>query len=170
MENFNNLTEKHKDFCLAYIQTLNGSKAYQEVYEVKPDVAKRNGYRLLGNPKIKAAVRELVESYFESPNETRSRIQSIISFDIMQFWSSGKGIDGQALKDSGLGWLVKGWRKGKFGEEFLMMDKDKALEMMAKIQGLYSDALVQNNFIEHLEAENVLDDRLSKLRSKLIPD
>ena len=167
MEHYNNLTEKHQMFCVAFVQSLNYFEAYKQIYG---DQASRSkAHRLFNKPEIKAAIQELLAEYVESKLETLSRVQSIISFDLLDFWN-GEEVDFQKLKKSGFGWLVKGWRKGKSGQEFLIMDKDRALEQLAKIQGLYSDSAIQNNYFETLNAETELNERIKKIQSKIIPN
>lgn len=54
-----NLTPKQFSFCLEYVKELNGTKAYQEVYKCKKEVASANASRLLNNANVKACVDKL---------------------------------------------------------------------------------------------------------------
>ena len=54
-----NLTPKQFSFCLEYVKELNGTKAYQEVYKCKKEVASANASRLLNNANVNACIDKL---------------------------------------------------------------------------------------------------------------
>jgi len=54
-----NLTPKQFQFCLEYVKELNGTKAYQEIYKCKKEVASANASRLLNNANVDACIQKL---------------------------------------------------------------------------------------------------------------
>jgi len=150
------------------MQSINLQDAYKKVYgEQKDGIG--NTYKLAQRPEIKEAIRELLTEYVESKGATLSRVQQIVALDVLSYYT-GFEFDYERLKSDGFGWLVKGVRTNKLGQqEFVFMDKDRALEQLVKIQGLYDvSAIVQNNYYTVLDAEKELGVKIDELRSRLV--
>ena len=71
------------------------------------------------------------------------------------------------LKEDGLGWLIKAVKPTKFGTEYILMDKDRALENLAKIHSLFSDQQQINvNLNQEISAKQELENKLKALDEK----
>jgi hypothetical protein len=163
----NKLPDKHKRFVLEYITSMNKAAAYRKVYNCTEAHSYDAAYRLAGKPEIKAAIQEALEEEYEKAEQTRQRIQTLITFDLTRFLNEDSTVNLSALKDSGYGWLIKGVRSTKYGDDVYLMDKDKALEQMAKMHQLYSTVTTEINMNDALAVEDCLLEKMNDIRSKL---
>ena len=165
---YEQLTAAHKIFVDSYVDCLNYKKAYHDVYpEVTPLTAKTQGSQLAAKDYIKKAIVEKLQERSIDKTETLDRIIKVIQFDLTDYLSEGFYLDIERLNADGFGWLLKGYKKAKF-VEVMLMDKDKALENLAKIHQLFADnSTVNVNINQEISAKEQLNQKLLELDSKL---
>lgn len=162
-------SENHRRFVVLYAQYLNGRKAYQEVYtDVDANTAAANASRLLTDARIKEAVDEECKKHIMPKGEILGRINSIAQINIQDYTNDSGEIDIKALKEAGLGYMIREISDTKFGKRISLHDQSKALDTLAKIAGLYNDrSEVTVNINNEIKAEEILNDRLQQISSRL---
>lgn len=166
---YETLPEDHKRFVDSYIHCLNYRKAYQDAYPLVTDwgSARTQGSRLAANPVVKQAIVEQLKTYSIDKSETLQRIITLIQFDVSDYMT-GDDLIVDKLNKAGLGWMIKAIKPTKFGTEYILMDKDRALENLAKIHMLFTDTSTINvNINQEVTAKQQLEDKLRDLDSKL---
>ena len=100
-------------------------------------------------------------------SETLQRIISLIQFDVSVYQFEDGSLNVTTLKDAGFGWLIKAVKPTRFGTEYVLMDKDRALENLAKIHMLFNDTSTVNvNINQELSAKEQLSQKLNDLDAK----
>lgn len=167
---YSSLPEQHQRFVDSYIHCLNYRHAYQDAYPLitNADTAKVNGSRLASQPEVKEAIKEQLLLYSKDKSETLQRIFQLIDFDLSDYLDPQYKVDVSKLNASGMGWIIKGIKQMKFGTEIVLMDKDKALENLAKIHQLFNDNQTVNvNINQEISAKQQLESKLKELDKKL---
>jgi phage terminase small subunit len=167
---YETLPEEYKRFVDSYIHCLNYRKAYQDAYPLitNADTARVNGSRLASQTEVKEAIKAQLLLYSKDKSETLQRIFQLIDFDLSDYLDSQYKVDVTKLNLSGMGWIIKGIKQMKFGTEIVLMDKDKALENLAKIHQLFDDKSTVNvNINQEISTKQKLASELSDLRTKL---
>jgi len=146
--------EKHKIFCFEYISNgQNATRAYMKAYpSVKRTTAMTNGSLLLVNTKIKSALREYFDDYYEAKKdlagETLRVLEGILKSDISNVikYQNGKMeiLDLDEIQDTSVIQSIEHTTSDtKYGENVKksvkMYDKLKAAETVAKITNMISD-------------------------------
>lgn len=169
MSSYDNLSEVHKRFVDSYIHCLCYRVAYQDAYPLaNANTANVNGSRLAAKPEVKQAIVEQLKLYSKDKAETLQRILQLLDFDLTQYLSPKLEVDVDKLNKSGLGWMIKGIKQMKFGTEIVLMDKDRALENLAKIHMLFNDSATVNvNINQEVSAKQQIEDKLKALDEKL---
>ncbi len=169
MTSYEQLSEVHKRFVDSYIHCLNYRKAYQDAYPLaNADTANTNGSRLASYPEVKQAIVEQLKLYSKDKSETLHRILQLLDFDLTNYLSWDYKVDIDKLNQAGLGWIIKGIKQMKFGTEIVLMDKDRALENLAKIHMLFNDSATVNvNINQEVSAKQQIEDKLKALDEKL---
>jgi hypothetical protein len=161
------LSPQHQRFVYAYCSNLNKTKAYLTAY---PDsslpTARDSAYKLFNKQEIKDAIEQVLATELETQKTILKRLVTLIEFDLTEY-TVGDTIDIEKIRSSGLGWIVKGIRPTKYGTEIYLIDKDKVLEMLSKAYNIFSDASIEIDFKERLNAEQLLNDQLESIRVKL---
>ena len=163
---YTDLPENHKRFVDSYVQCLNYRKAYQDAYPLitNADTARVNGSRLAAETEVKQAIIEQLKLYTIDKSETLQRIISLINFDVSNYQYQDGTVNVNTLKEAGYGWLIKGIKPTKFGTEYVLMDKDRALENLAKIHSLFDDKqTVSVNINNEISAKEQLQQKLNDL-------
>lgn len=168
MGNYENLSEAHKRFVDSYVHCLNYRKAYQDAYPLaNTDSARTNGSDLAAKPEVKEAIKERLALYVRDKSETLQRIFQLIDYDLSNYLNNELKVDVKKLNEDGLGWIIKGVKQMKFGTEIVLMDKDRALENLAKIQQLFDDKQTVNvNINQEISAKQAIEDKLKDLDSR----
>lgn len=168
MTSYDNLSEAHKRFVDSYVHCLNYRKSYQNAYNLaNVDSARSLGCQLAAQPEVKQAIVERLKLFSIDKSETLQRIISLIQFDISDYMFDDATLNVETLKADGLGWLIKAVKPTKFGTEYILMDKDRALENLAKIHQLFDDkATVNVNINQEISAKQQLEDKLKDLDSR----
>lgn len=169
MTSYDNLSEAHKRFVDSYVHCLNYRKSYQDAFGLtNVNSAKVLGCQLAAQPEVKLAIVERLKLFSIDKSETLQRIISLIQFDISDYMNFDATLNVDRLKEAGLGWLIKAVKPTRFGTEYVLMDKDRALENLAKIHSLFNDnATVNVNINQELSAKQQLEDKLKALDNKL---
>lgn len=164
---FETLSEQHKRFVESYVACLNYRRAYQVAYPNCKNytTARTEASKLGRSPTIKAAIQEKLKEVTITKDDILGRMIQLIEFDLTEFMV-GDSIDFNALKESGYGWLVKGVKFGKFNE-LMLMDKDRALENLAKIMQMFSDNNISINLGNEISSREHLDQKMKSLHEKL---
>ncbi|MGH7501298.1 MAG: terminase small subunit [Longimicrobiales bacterium] len=85
------LTPKQDRFVDRYLIDLNATRSYQEVYQCAEKVARANGPRLIGNPKVAAAIAREREARSKRTQVSKDwvveRLRRIAAADIKDFYS-----------------------------------------------------------------------------------
>ena len=161
------LTPEHQRFVYSYVACLNKTKAYLVAF---PDsslkAARDSAYRLAQKPDIKEAIEEVLNTELETQKSVLRRLVALIEFDLTNYLNDELEIDIKRLNADGLGWIVKGIRQTKYGNEIYLIDKDKVIEMLSKAHNLYDNTKIEVNFTERLNAEKLLDEQLESIRIK----
>lgn len=170
MSNYDNLSEAHKRFVDSYVDCLNYRKAYQDAYPLaNTNTARTNGSILASQVAIKTAIIERLKLFSIAKEAVLDQIIKIIQFDLTNYTlQDTTKVNLDALHEDGLGWMIKGIKESKFGTEIILMDKDRALENLAKIHSLFNDqSTVTVNINQELSAKQQLEDKLKALDQKL---
>lgn len=145
------LTIMRKEFAEHYVRTLNASRACELAkYKGGRDTWKAMGWKLLQNHKVKAYVAALFNARSMTDEEITGRLEDHARGDIDNFLSLVKNDDGKmelildwdkAVK-ANLTHLVKKVVTSRTGKVIgiELYDAQYALERLAKVRGLYSDA------------------------------
>ena len=162
------LSENHKRFVDSYVHCLNYRKAYQDVYHLtNVDSARVLGCQLAAVPEVKEAIVERLKLYSIDKAETLQRIISLIQFDVSNYQFADGTLNVSTLKEAGYGWLIKAVKPTKFGTEYVLMDKDRALENLAKIHMLFNDnSTVNVNINQEVSAKEQLQQKLNDLDAR----
>lgn len=183
----NELTEKQKQFCDEYLIDFNATRAYKAVYKSckKDTTANVNGCRLLSNAKIKAYIAERQKDLQKRTEITQDMVikeLAKIGFSDLKNYLQYKtaktvvGVDESGEKiidyapiidlidseqvDTSVVQEVSVSRDGVF--RFKLYDKQKALEMLGKHLGLFTEKKEDNS-----EQLDKLDQVLSKIEGKI---
>lgn len=164
------MTEKQKIFADEYLIDLNATRAYKSVYRnIKNDgVARKNGSRLLTNADIQKYIADRMQERQKRTEITQDRVLeelAAIAFARATDYAEVKGEcvrikDTDSLTDQQIK-AIAGIKEGKFGIELKLNDKEKALELLGRHLGMFTDKVE----VSGLEDEKKkLDDILQQMR------
>lgn len=165
------LNDKQKQFCLLYLQYLNGTKAYQEVYDCSYSTANSESVKLLRKTSIKDYLKELKaalrQESFVDIQDIIANYAKMATADITDFLEFGMEEvptkKGDTIKvpyihfkpsDEVDGTLIQEVKIGRDGVSIKLYDKQRAMQELLKILG--GDELRQAQ-IAKLKALNNLD-------------
>jgi len=100
------------------------------------------GARLLRNATIKAAVDAKLGQAAMSADEVLARLSDQAAIDFSKYIvnsEEGLSVDVIKMKADGLGHLIKGIKKTKFGDQVEFHDAHAALDKLARYHSLYKD-------------------------------
>ncbi len=97
------------------------------------------GSQNIRNRKIQEHIRRRLEEMGATTEELIQRWLHRIRADISPYINTerGKGLDVEALKDAGLGFLIKGVRETKDATTILLRDPDVAEDKLARALGMF---------------------------------
>lgn len=147
------LTDKEKLFVLEYLSSnCNGTEAAIKAYDTDDRVtAAAIAYENLRKPHIAAAIEAWLNTYAMTAAEAVKRMADYARADISEFETAG-GIDFEAMKEAGLGFMLKGIkRKGKNGEavEYEFHDQFKATENFLRLHGKFGAKGTDDDPVHH---------------------
>lgn len=163
-----NLTDKQRLFCIYYIKYFNATKAYQKAYDCNYVTANVNGSRLLVNASINSEIQRMKEEQTSGLMlDARDILQKYIDIalaDITDFVEFGteereeRDEDGDVIYDMAGnpvtylasyvrfkdhdevdGTILTEVKQGRDGVSIKLVDKMKAMDMLAKYTDLLSD-------------------------------
>lgn len=167
------LTDKQRLFCIYYLKLHNATKAYQKAYGCRYETAMVNGCKLLRNPKIHKQLKELkaerMNSAFLTTEDILQKYIDIAFADINDYLEvevkTKEREDGTLARWNNVvvlsdfdGTIVTEISQGKDGVKVKLADKMRALDFLAKYNGMLSADVVQK-----LEMER---EKLALLKSK----
>lgn len=144
------MTEKQKRFCDEYLIDLNATRAYKTAYpSVKKDeTAAVCGCQILSNPRVQAYIAERQRDRQERTEITQDRVvrelAAVAFADLSGIVTLENGRvyiqDTEALTDEQRR-AIAGIKETQAGIEIKMNDKLKALELLGRHLGMFTDKL-----------------------------
>ncbi len=171
------LTDKQRLFCIYYLKLHNATKAYQKAYQCRYETAMVNGCKLLRNPKIDKQLKELkaerMNSAFLTTEDILQKYIDIAFADINDYLEvevkTKEREDGTLARWNNVvvlsdfdGSIVTEISQGKDGVKVKLADKMRALDFLAKYNGMLSADVVQK-----LEMER---EKLAIMKRKEAPE
>lgn len=171
------LTDKQRLFCIYYLKLHNATKAYQKAYGCRYETAMVNGCKLLRNPKIDKQLKELkaerMNSAFLTTEDILQKYIDIAFADINDYLEvevkTKEREDGTLARWNNVvvlsdfdGSIVTEISQGKDGVKVKLADKMRALDFLAKYNGMLSADVVQK-----LEMER---EKLAIMKRKEAPE
>ena len=164
------MTEKQRIFADEYLIDLNATRAYKVAYpSVKKDeTAAQAGSRMLRNVKVADYIQNRMQERQKRTEITQDRVLeelAAIAFsratDFAEVRNGRVIIKNTAELTEEQIKAIAGIKKGKFGIELKLNDKEKALELLGRHLGMFKDRLE----VSGLEDEKKkLDDILQQMR------
>lgn len=169
------LTDKQRLFCIYYLKLHNATKAYQKAYGCGYETAMVNGCRMLRNAKVEEELKRLkterMNSSFLSTEDILQKYIDIAFADITDYIEFGRR-EAQLLEEGSKivnyvnlkssvevdGTIITEVTQGRDGVKVKLADKMRALDFLAKYNGMLSADVVQK-----LEMER---EKLALLKSK----
>lgn len=167
-----NLTEKQKLFTNEYLIDLNATRAYKEVYKSvkKDETARANSSRLLKKPNIQAYLDTQMKEREQRTKITQDKVLKELSYiGFANATNYARVIESNGLKVVELEVTNKlpedkqaaiaSIKEGANGIEVKLHDKVKALELIGKHLGMFTDKIEHsgsiNNPFEGLTTEDL---------------
>lgn len=164
------MTEKQKIFADEYLIDLNATRAYRVAYPSvkKEEAAAVNGSKLLRNTKVAAYIQERMQERQKRTEITQDRVLQELAAIAFAKTTDYAEIKNECVRIKDTGDLdeqqvraIAGIKKGKFGVEIKLNDKEKALELLGRHFGMFKDK-VEVSGLE--EEKKKLGDILEQLR------
>ena len=110
----NRFTDKQKAFINHYLICLNATESAEKAgYKGNYDTLRSVGSENLSKPNIRAEINKRLSKLTMSANETLKRVSDIASGDMLQFIDSRGELDIKAMREAGMGRLLKKYKKTK---------------------------------------------------------
>ena len=164
------MTEKQKIFADEYLIDLNATRAYKVAYpSVKKDeTAAQAGSRMLRNVKVADYIQNRMQERQKRTEITQDRVlEELAAIAFSRATDFAEVKNGHVIIKNTAGLTeeqikaIAGIKKGKFGIELKLNDKEKALELLGRHLGMFKDRLE----VSGLEDEKKkLDDILQQMR------
>ncbi len=164
------MTEKQKIFADEYLIDLNATRAYKVAYpSVKKDeTAAQAGSRMLRNVKVADYIQNRMQERQKRTEITQDRVlEELAAIAFSRATDFAEVRNGRVIIKDTAGLTeeqikaIAGIKKGKFGIELKLNDKEKALELLGRHLGMFKDRLE----VSGLEDEKKkLDDILQQMR------
>ncbi len=140
------LTYKRRVFIDAFLAQgeatfLNAKRSAEKAGYAFPQ---RQGSRLLSLVEVREAIRQRLHEAGGDELAVLSRWVRTASVDFSPYVMEG-GLEVEALKEAGLGWMIKGVRVTQYGTTIELRDPEHADEMLAKHLGMF----VERREVEH---------------------
>lgn len=138
----NRLTDKQRAFIDHYLAFgtetfFNATQSARAAgYKGNNHTLRSVGCENLTKPNIRQHIQVGLAERGANPNELIHRWLTVTRVDISPHVTPG-GLDVEALKAAGLGWLIKGVRVTRDSTVFLLRDPEKAEEQLAKALSMF---------------------------------
>lgn len=162
------LTDKQRLFCIYYVKLFNATKAYQKAYECDYVAAMTNGSRMLRNDKVREEIERLkterMNGAFLSTDDLLQKYIDIAFADISEYVEVEIMVkerdDGTVSRWNNVvvnsefdGSIVTEISQGKEGVKVKLADKMRALEFLAKYNGMLSVDVKEKLELERKKVE-----------------
>lgn len=164
------MTEKQKIFADEYLIDLNATRAYRVAYPSvkREETAAVNGSRMLRNAKVAEYIQKRMQDRQKRTEITQDRVLQELAAIAFAKTTDYAEIKNECVRIKDTGALdeqqvraIAGIKKGKFGVEIKLNDKEKALELLGRHFGMFKDK-VEVSGLE--EEKKKLGDILEQLR------
>jgi phage terminase small subunit len=164
------VTEKQKIFADEYLIDLNATRAYRVAYPSvkREETAAVNGSRMLRNAKVAEYIQKRMQDRQKRTEITQDRVLQELAAIAFAKTTDYAEIKNECVRIKDTGDLdeqqvraIAGIKKGKFGVEIKLNDKEKALELLGRHFGMFKDK-VEVSGLE--EEKKKLGDILEQLR------
>lgn len=134
------LTNKQKAFVEEYLHDFNATRAAERAgYSGSPCVLAAQGSRLLKNVNIAEKIALRLQESAMSADEVLWRLGSIARGEHSEYITDDGKVDLPRLLKDGKGYLIKGIKKTKEGDQVEFYDSQRALVDIGKHHGLFVD-------------------------------
>lgn len=131
------LTAKQQAFVEAFLANgFNATAAARDLKYANPD---RQGYRLLRNVEIAAAIQQALAERAMPADEVLARLAEHARGSMLDFLDADGDIDLKQARERGRLHLVKSRSITKEGERIELYDAQAALSLLGKAQGLFAE-------------------------------
>ena len=158
------LTDRQKRFVEQY--ATNGFNATGAAEVAGYQWPEKYAYRIIRQPKIKAAIQARFKEHIMSADEVLARLTEQARGDIGNYIDDEGNVDFQKLKEEGKGHLVKSISDSKYGKRVEFYSSQAAMQLMAKYHRLFADR-IENITFDMSRLSNLQLERLAN-GSKLI--
>lgn len=137
-----NLTDKQRLWIEEYLTCWNATEAVRRVgYRGSYDVLRQIGHDNLHNPQIRAIIEARIKEKAMSADEVLARIADIARGSMADFISVNghTRLDFKRAQEAGRLHLIKTYSKGPKGTRLELLDPLKALELLGKAMGLFTE-------------------------------
>ena len=164
------MTKKQKIFADEYLIDLNATRAYRVAYPSvkREETAAVNGSRMLRNAKVAEYIQKRMQDRQKRTEITQDRVLQELAAIAFAKTTDYAEIKNECVRIKDTGDLdeqqvraIAGIKKGKFGVEIKLNDKEKALELLGRHFGMFKDK-VEVSGLE--EEKKKLGDILEQLR------
>jgi len=146
------LTDKQSLFCEFYVDTLNQTKA-AELAGYSKVSARSSGNDNMKKPEIRAKIEQLFREKNISKDEVTNILIKLAKTDISDYTEQVTLPNGdikqyvniEKIKKEGKGFLIKGIKHTNSGTTIEFDDRIRAIEILARVMGLYKDAPTEIN-------------------------
>jgi len=148
------LTLQEETFVSVYVKTFNATEAAMQAFNPRNrNVGRTIGSIALARPNVKKAVKAWIKERKMEADENLTLLADTARADLSQFVVTREvkigrkkvlvqEFDLAALRDAGLGHLVKGIRQTKYGQQIEFHDAMKARELIGRHLGLFTDRVI----------------------------
>ena len=147
-------TDKQQAFIDHYLITLNGTEAARRArYKGDDNTLGVVAHENLRKPKIKAEIERILAEQTMSAHETLRRVSDVAAGDLLDYIDSNGNLDIVAMRDAGMGRLLKKYKKTKRTIprkdedpieveqiEIELYASDSAHDKLMRYHGLYNDS------------------------------
>lgn len=151
----NNLPEKpdalnHKQwqFCINYMSGMSATVAYQKAYHCGFRVAGTNGHRLLKNAVIQSILQDYWQSQRMGIDELFYHLADIARGLGAEYFDENGRLDFRKLKQHNKTHLIADVRENRNGRSYRFHDRLRALEMIGRGWGAFTDNINQSDDIQ----------------------
>ena len=144
------MTEKQKIFADEYLIDLNATRAYRKAYPncKKDSSADAAARKLLGNTRIQKYISARMEERQKRTEVTQDRVLQELAYIAFARVTDYATVRNDVVKIKNTDELteeqiraISGIKEGKFGIELKLNDKEKALELLGRHLGMWTDKL-----------------------------
>ncbi len=162
------MNEQKQKFITEYIaNNFNGTVAAQKS-GYSQTRARITASELLAQEEIQTELARLLSNDVMNRDVLLYKLSQIAQNRISDYMNDTGEIDLAQLRYDGLGWLVKGVKRTKQGNEIMFHDALKALEILAKAYNILNDKIDVNlNITKQLSAEELLNEKLELMKKRM---